>query len=158
MPDSDKPPHVLLVASGGGHWVQLSRTFLAFRGCDVACVTTIQGYEPDIEQRLAHARLYIVSNASRESMWGVLRTSWQMLRILLRERPDWVVSTGAAPGFVAVRLGRLLGARTLWLDSAANHERLSLSGMKVRSYADHWLTQWPGLAKPEGPRYEGRVF
>ncbi len=151
-------PRILLVASGGGHWVQLSRTFLAFRDYDVACVTTIDGYEDAVERRFASARYYRVDNASRESLRGLLRTGWQMLRILLRERPDWVVSTGAAPGYAALRLGRLLGARTLWLDSAANHGRLSMSGVKVRPFADVWLTQWPHLEKPEGPHFRGRVF
>ena len=153
-----RPPRILLVASGGGHWVQLSRTFLAFRDFDVACVTTIDGYEDALGRRFGSVRYYRVTNSSRESMWGLIRTGWQLARILLRERPDWVISTGAAPGYLALRLGRLAGARTLWLDSAANHGRLSLSGLKVRPYADVWLTQWPHLRAADGPRFEGRVF
>ena len=45
--------------------------------------------------------------------------------VVLRERPDVVVSTGAAPGYFALRFGRLFGARTLWLESIANVEELS---------------------------------
>jgi hypothetical protein len=77
---------------------------------------------------------------------------------VLRERPDVVLSTGAAPGFFALLFGRLLGARTIWLDSIANIEELSMSGRMARRHADLWLTQWPHLARPDGPECAGRVF
>ena len=78
--------------------------------------------------------------------------------MLLRERPDVVVSTGAAPGFLALRLGKLLRARTIWVDSIANAEELSLSGRRIGPHADLWLTQWEPLARPEGPLYRGAVL
>jgi hypothetical protein len=59
---------------------------------------------------------------------------------------------------VAIRLGRLIGARTVWIDSIANVETLSLSGAKIGRYVDLWLTQWPHLAKPEGPEFKGAVI
>jgi hypothetical protein len=40
----------------------------------------------------------------------------------------------------------------------ANIEGLSLSGSRVGRYADLWLTQWPHLAKAEGPHYGGSVL
>jgi len=68
------------------------------------------------------------------------------------------VSTGAAPGYIAVRLGKLLGARTAWIDSVANVEEVSLSGRMVGRHADLWLTQWRHLAKDDGPQYRGEVL
>ena len=81
-----------------------------------------------------------------------------VLTILLRTRPDVVVSTGAAPGYFALRIGKMLGARTIWVDSIANVDELSLSGQLVKAYADMWLTQWPHLAKPGGPECHGAVL
>jgi hypothetical protein len=52
----------------------------------------------------------------------------------------------------------LLGARTIWIDSIANVEELSLSGRRIGKHAHLWLTQWPHLAAPGGPRYEGSVL
>jgi UDP-N-acetylglucosamine:LPS N-acetylglucosamine transferase len=78
--------------------------------------------------------------------------------ILLVERPDVIVSTGAAPGYFALRLGKFLGLRTIWVDSIANVERLSLSGQRVGRFADLWLTQWPHLAAAGGPSYHGSVL
>ena len=84
-----------------------------------------------------------------------------MLWVLLRVRPDVVISTGAAPGYFALRFGGLLGARTLWLDSIANAEELSLSGTKASRFADLTLTQWPELGKPlptPAERARGTVY
>jgi hypothetical protein len=51
-----------------------------------------------------------------------------------------------------------LRARTIWIDSIANVERLSSSGAQARRVADVWLTQWEHLARPEGPEYWGAVL
>jgi hypothetical protein len=40
----------------------------------------------------------------------------------------------------------------------ANIEDLSMSGARAGRYADLWLTQWPHLAKAEGPYYGGSVL
>jgi UDP-N-acetylglucosamine:LPS N-acetylglucosamine transferase len=78
---------------------------------------------------------------------------------VLKERPDVVATTGAAPGLVALIAGRfLVGAKTLWIDSIANCERLSSSGTSARRFADGWVTQWPDLSGPEGPDYWGSVI
>ncbi len=81
-----------------------------------------------------------------------------MFGVVMRERPDVVFSTGAAPGFFALFFGRLFGARTIWLDSLANVDRLSLSARLVRPFAKLWLTQWAELAGPDGPEYAGSVY
>jgi hypothetical protein len=88
----------------------------------------------------------------------LVRTAGQLAWIMWTEKPDIVISTGAAPGYLALRLGRLINAKTIWLDSIANVDQLSLSGLRVGRYADLWLTQWPHLAKPEGPHYGGSVI
>ena len=145
---------VLLVASGGGHWVQLMRVASAFAEQNCVYVTTVEGCEKEVGE----SSLYRVKDANRWERFGLLVLAFRMLLIVLRERPDIVVSTGAAPGYFALRFGKLLGAKTTWLDSVANVERLSLSGQLVGAYADMWLTQWPHLAGPDGPYYEGAVL
>jgi hypothetical protein len=77
---------------------------------------------------------------------------------MLRERPEVVVSTGSAPGFFCLLAGRLIGARTLWIDSVANAEQLSMSGRLSRAVAHQCWTQWEHLAAPEGPHYHGAVL
>jgi UDP-N-acetylglucosamine:LPS N-acetylglucosamine transferase len=147
-------PHVLLVASGGGHWVQLLRLRPAFEDCDTTYVCVRKEYAADVPGR----PFLTVNDANRSGKLAAAVLGIRMLLVVARLRPDVVVSTGAAPGYFAVRFGKWFGARTLWLDSIANVERLSLSGQMVRRHADVWLTQWPHLATEAGPEFAGAVL
>jgi hypothetical protein len=93
--------------------------------------------------------------------WDRLKLLWMMVKVAWlvgRLRPNVIVSTGAAPGYIAIRLGKLIGARTVWLDSIANVEEVSMSGRKIGPHADLWLTQWEHLAAEGGPNWEGAVI
>ena len=170
---------VLAVASGGGHWIQLRRLRPAWAGCDVTYVTTRAGYRDEVAGDAQETagnpagetagetvkgpppRFLVVPDANRSQPLRLLRQLASIAWIVLRTRPDAVVTTGAAPGYFAIRLGRLAGARTIWVDSIANAEELSLSGRRAGPHADLWLTQWEHLAAPDGeqgPRHRGAVL
>ena len=69
------------------------------------------------------------------------------------------VTTGAGPGFLALAVAKLAGgSRTIWIDSIANTERMSLSGRLARPVADVRLVQWQHLARPGGPEFWGAVL
>jgi UDP-N-acetylglucosamine:LPS N-acetylglucosamine transferase len=145
---------VLAVSSGGGHWVQLLRLRPAFAGCDVTFATVKEGYRSQV----GDASFRIIPDANRWNKIGLVRTFFGVLRVLWEVRPDVVISTGAAPGFFAIRLGKLLRMRTIWVDSVANVEELSMSGKKAGPHADLWLTQWAHLARAHSPLYRGSVL
>ncbi len=110
------------------------------------------------QETIGNNKFLVVPDANRWNKLRVLYLALVMLKHVLVIRPDVIVSTGAAPGFFAILFGKKLGAKTIWLDSIANVDELSLSGKKVKKYADLWLTQWEHLATPEGPRYVGAVL
>lgn len=145
-------PRVMAISSGGGHWVQLMRLKPAFEGMDVFYVSL----DPTAAVDVPGKRFYTIRDASRKQKWGFFVAATQLLGILLRERPRVIVTTGSAPALVAILLARtLLRARTIWIDSIANAERLSTSGRQAGRIADVWLTQWPHLAETgEGRRPE----
>jgi len=145
---------ILCVSSGGGHWIELLRIRPAFVGHDVVYATVDGAYR----QHVAPARFHRVVDVTRWNKLRWIQCLFELLWIMMRERPDVVLSTGALPGYFAVRLGRMLGARTVWLDSFANVDELSMSGQRVGGHADLWLTQWPHLSRAGGPDYLGRVF
>jgi UDP-N-acetylglucosamine:LPS N-acetylglucosamine transferase len=147
-------PKVLAVSSGGGHWVQMMRIKHAFEDCDVTFVTVHDSYRA---QAPGH-KFLLVNDANLQTKFALLKAARRMAWIVWNERPDVVISTGAAPGYLALLFGRLRGARTIWLDSIANAEKLSVSGDRIGRWADLWLTQWPHLARPNGPHYTGSVL
>jgi UDP-N-acetylglucosamine:LPS N-acetylglucosamine transferase len=159
---------VLAVASSGGHWVQLMRLVPAWVGLDVAYVTTEPEYRKvadamHSELGAVAPRFYVVVAANRWQKLRVAKLLAQLVWIIVRERPDAVVTTGAAPGLLALQAARLVGARTVWVDSVANAEQMSLAGRGARHSADAWLTQWQDVAKStvirgRSPEYWGSVL
>lgn len=154
LEERSAPRKVLAVASGGGHWIQLLRIAPAFAGQEVVYVTT----NPSYAWQAGTSKFYAVNDANRWDKLGLLKMAFKLFNIIRQERPDVIVSTGAAPGYLSLRIGKLFGARTIWVDSIANAEEMSLSGKRAGTHADLWLTQWPHLARAEGPAYVGAVL
>jgi UDP-N-acetylglucosamine:LPS N-acetylglucosamine transferase len=151
---SNQKKKVLAVASSGGHWTQLRRVTPALTSYEVVYVTVLESYRAQVPDNKA----YIVGDANRWHKLALIGLGFRIARIVAAERPDVVISTGAAPGYFAMLFGKLFGARTIWIDSITNIERLSLSGSLAGKYTDLWLTQWPHLAKAEGPHFGGSVL
>ena len=149
-------PKVLAISSGGGHWVELMRLEPAFDGCEVCFASVCEGFRREVES--TGRRFHCIPDTTR---WSFGRIPWALLvilKVLIRERPDVIITTGAAPGYLACIAGKILGIRCCWVDSIANAEELSLSGTKARRWIDLLLTQWPNLARDNGAQYRGNVL
>jgi len=145
---------LLAVASGGGHWIQLLRLLPAFVDCEVVFATVHKAYCADVHGY----KFYSVPDATRRTKIRLIRAALKLFCIICKERPDVVISTGAAPGYIAIRIAKLIGAKTIWLDSIANAEQLSMSGTMAGRHTDLWLTQWADLARESGPHFRGAVL
>lgn len=152
---ASRPKRIMAVASAGGHWVQLSRISPAFEGHDCQYVSTMKSMVAPSGNR----QVLAVHDASRHepfrliALW--LRLAWHVVKF----RPNVLITTGAAPGLIALQISKMIGARTIWIDSIANAEQLSMSGQLARRFADDWMTQWPHVAeKYDGLKYAGRVL
>lgn len=160
---SPKVPKILAVASGGGHWVQLNRLAPAWDGCEVHFLTTSADQKAGVLARAAargqpSPHFHLCTDANRWQKLRLVRQMMEVAAVVARVRPDVVITTGAAPGYFALRIGKMFGARTCWLDSIANAQELSLSGEKAGPHADLFLTQWPEVARPDGARFVGAVL
>jgi UDP-N-acetylglucosamine:LPS N-acetylglucosamine transferase len=145
---------VLAIASGGGHWQQLLRLRPAFESQRAIYMTTDLAFGVDVPG----CDMFVVTDANRNKPLKLIQSALEVLWRVLRFHPDVVISTGAAPGVFGIIFGRLIGARTIWVDSIANAETVSLSGRIVLKFAHVVLTQWPHLALPGGPEHQGSIL
>jgi UDP-N-acetylglucosamine:LPS N-acetylglucosamine transferase len=134
---------ICLAASAGGHLGQLLSLYPVWEGHEVVCVSTGQMVRGKLE---TIGKTYIVGECNREHPIKTFVVMYKCLSIILRERPDVVLSTGAAVGFLMCFWGKLFGAKVIWVDSIANARNMSMSGRMVRYFADLILCQWPDVA------------
>ena len=150
----NRQPRLIAAASGGGHWIELLRLKRAFEGWDVVYVSMFENYVSAIPG----ARYYTVPDASRFDKLAFFKVALKAFRIMLKERPDAIVTTGSAPMLWFLIFGRLIGAKTLWIDSIAQAEKMSSSGRIAKKLATVAVAQWPEVARDEDIEYWGAVL
>jgi beta-1,4-N-acetylglucosaminyltransferase len=93
---------------------------------------------------------------------GALKTvavSFRTLWLLLRLRPAAILSTGPAIAVPVSLLGKVVGARIIFIETGSRVKELSLTGRIMYNIADLFFVQWPQLQEKR-PRaiYAGRLL
>ena len=138
--DGATPRRVLLVGSSGGHLAQLValRSWWADRTRHWVTFDT-----PDARSALDGEPVTWAYHPTTRNVPNLLRNTWQAVRVLRRERPDVVVSTGAGVALPYFVLGRLLGVLTVYVEVYDRVETATLTGRLCRPFTRLMLVQWP---------------
>lgn len=126
----------------------------AFAGCQITFATVERESALDVNGH----RFFNVPDGNRDTKLSLLWMALKVFWVVLMVRPHVVVSTGAAPGYFACRFGKLVGAKTLFIDSVANAEDMSLSAKLATSHASKVFSQWPRVAQKFGVECHGSVL
>lgn len=62
--------------------------------------------------------------------------------ILLKEKPDVVISTGALATYPFCLIGKMMGKKVIFVESFARVDNPSLTGKLVYKFADLFIVQW----------------
>lgn len=146
---------LLAISSPGGHWIQLTRLCQGLEKRYEIVYATPAVFKATTR---AERKLYAIMDVSADDKWRLLPCALQILYILWKERPQAILSTGAAPGALAIWLGSFFGIRTVWVDSIANVKQLSRAGRLAKKRADVFLTQWEHLSDGHSILYKGAVL
>lgn len=147
---------ILLVASNGGHLVQLLRLKNAFvEYTDGIVLVSTSDSPPKTTFKFNYHK---VSDSNFSEKIKLLKTCFEALKVILRERPDLVVTTGAAPGLFCLFWNRVFFRDAIWFDSIANTEKLSLSGRVAKKLTKYCYSQWQTVAEREGVHYLGSIL
>jgi len=145
-----------IAASSGGHLSELIRLKDIWKNRDHFFVTTRSFSLDGMNEQ---SPCYFVSWANRNHPWRILKMTYQCFRIAMKEKPDVVISTGAAVGVLLGVFTKLRGGRIVWVEIMARVDGLSLSGRLILPIADILLVQWPELAnESKNIRYVGSVI
>jgi hypothetical protein len=138
VPQRDRPV-VLLVCSSGGHLTQLFNLRGWWEGVERTWVTFDK---PDAVSLLQGERTIWAHHPTTRNVWNLVRNGWLALRTMLRIRPDLVVSTGAGVALPFFAIGKLLGARTIYVEVFDRIDSATMTGRLCAPFADRFLLQW----------------
>lgn len=149
-----KRQKLLAVASGGGHWIELLRLRPAFSNFDTVYVSMFENYV----HQLNGESYYTIPDCTRFNPHLLFPIFWKALKIIWLEKPAAIITTGSAPALPFVLIGKLIGCKTLWIDSIANAESLTMSGNIAKKFGLKVISQWPDVAEHECVEYWGAII
>lgn len=138
---------IALVCSHGGHLTEMLELSEAFAGMDTFFFT----YAGETTRELPQA--YVVPNRPGRPTQFALNL-FRVARIFRRERPDFVVSTGAEIAIPAFLVARLFRIPTLYIECGCQVTQPSLTGRFLSRIATRFFVQWPELLEPYAGRAE----
>lgn len=133
---------VLLVSSTGGHFRALQRLESYWSHCDRVWVTF---QSSTTEAALASETVYWAWGPTNRNIVNLLRNLRLALTVLLAERPDMVLTTGAGVAVPFLAIGKVLGAKAVFVESITRVRTLSLSAKLLRPCLDAIFVHWPQL-------------
>ena len=107
----------------------------------------------DANSKLAGERVYHCFFPTNRNVRNTIRNTFLALRILRKERPDLILSSGAAIAVPFFIVGKLMGAKTVYIEVFDRVGAPTLTGRLVRRFTDLFVVQWPEL----GSVYPGFV-
>lgn len=142
-----------LACSAGGHLTELLQLREAFEGYDHFYAT----FKREDTRRLKGEVRYLMD--PKRNPLKLLVNCLQALWIVLKKRPDVVITTGAGVVVPLCYFAKLLGARIIYIESLARIDTKSLSGILLYPIADLFFVQWRELLGEYGDkaRYGGTV-
>jgi len=135
---------IALVASSGGHLYELF-SLKEFYGSHPHFWISFD--TEDARYLLRDENVYWAYHPTNRSIKNFIRNFFLARKILRRERPTVLISTGAGVGVSFIFAARLRGIRTIYLESLTRITNLSLSGRLVYPFVNLFLVQWEHLTK-----------
>lgn len=133
---------ILFVCSSGGHLDQLLALLPAPAGTEVAIATFMK---PDAVAKVAGHRTYELHWPTNRSLTALVRNLRIAARTLRQERPDVIVSSGAAAAVPFFWLGKLVfRTRTVFVECIDRMDNPTLTARLVRPVTDRFVAQWDG--------------
>lgn len=133
-----------LVGSSGGHlthlymlkpfWQEEERFWITFDKEDARSLLKGENLYP----------CYYPTNRNLKNLIRNMVLAWKILR---KERPDLIISSGAAVAVPFFYLGKLFGAKLVYIEVFDRIDKPTMTGRMIYPIADRFIVQWEEMKK-----------
>lgn len=152
---------ICFISSSGGHFEELEKIFILANKYNSFLIT-----EKTTKEISEFNKIYFFKQINRHEKMFIFHILYVFLRqffIFLKQRPDYVISTGALISYPFIKIAKLFKKKIIYIESYARCENLSLTGKKVYPLADLFFVQHEELVKKypkaifKGNLFEGEI-
>jgi UDP-N-acetylglucosamine:LPS N-acetylglucosamine transferase len=133
---------IMLVCSGGGHFQTMQGLHPFWATHERVWVTFLTD---STKAALEAERVYWAWSPTNRNLPNLVRNFFLAWEVLLQERPDLVISTGAGVAVPFLISAKILGSQTVFIEPITRVKQLSLSARLVLPFLDALYVHWPQL-------------
>lgn len=135
---------ICLVGSSGGHLMHLYMLKAFWRNKERFWVTFDK---EDARSLLDGEKMYPCYYPSNRSLLALIINTWIAIKIIIKEKPNLIISSGAAPAIPFFYIGKIFGAKTIYIEVFDRIDKATLSGKLCYPVSDKFIVEWEEMKK-----------
>ncbi|WP_406538388.1 PssD/Cps14F family polysaccharide biosynthesis glycosyltransferase [Fibrobacter sp.] len=130
---------VCLVGSSGGHLAQM---YLLKPFWEEKSHFWVTFNKADANSMLKGEKVYYCYYPTNRNFFNLIRNTFIALKVLFKERPNLIMSFGAASAIPFFYLGKLFGAKLVYIEVFDRYDKATVTGKIVYPIVDKFIVQW----------------
>lgn len=135
---------ICFVGSSGGHLTHLYMLKPFWKDKDRFWVTFDK---EDARSLLEGETMYHAYYPSNRSIKALIINTIRAIKVLKKEKPDLIISSGAAPAIPFFYIGKMMGAKTIYIEVFDRINKPTISGKVCYPVSDVFIVQWEEMKK-----------
>ncbi|MCX4325831.1 MAG: UDP-N-acetylglucosamine--LPS N-acetylglucosamine transferase [Lachnospiraceae bacterium] len=136
---NNKNYKICLVGSSGGHLTHLYMLKSVWESKDRFWVTF---NKEDAKSILNGEKVYFCYYPTNRNIKNLIKNTVVAYKILKKERPDLIISSGAAVAVPFFYIGKIYGAKLIYIEVFDRIDKPTITGKIVYPVADKFIVQW----------------
>ncbi|MBD7916451.1 UDP-N-acetylglucosamine--LPS N-acetylglucosamine transferase [Clostridium sp. Sa3CUN1] len=140
---------ICFVTSSGGHLTHLMQLESWWKDKERFWVTF---NKEDSRSILKNEKKYWCHFPTNRNIKNLIKNTFLAIKLLKKEKPDLIISTGAAPAIPFFYIGKLFRAKVVYIEVYDRIEKPTITGKIVYPISDLFILQWEEQKKfyPKG--------
>lgn len=135
---------ICLVGSSGGHLTHLYMLKPFWKDKNRFWVTFDK---EDARSLLKDEKRYPCYFPTNRNIKNLIRNTFLAIRVLKKEKPDLIISSGAAVAVPFFYLGKMMGAKLIYIEVFDRIDKPTMTGKMVYPIVDKFIVQWEEMKK-----------
>ena len=135
---------ICLVGSSGGHLTHLYMLKQFWKDKNRFWVTFDK---EDARSLLKDEKMYPCYFPTNRNIKNLIRNTFLAIRVLKKEKPDLIISSGAAVAVPFFYLGKMMGAKLIYIEVFDRIDKPTMTGKMVYPIVDKFIVQWEEMKK-----------
>ena len=135
---------ICLVGSSGGHLAHLYMLKSIWEKTERFWVTFDK---EDARSLLENEKFYKCFFPTNRNLLNLIRNTFLAFKVIIKERPDIIISSGAAVAVPFFYIGKLFGAKLVYIEVFDRVDKSTVTGKLVYPITDKFIVQWEEMKK-----------